>query len=160
MAHAAANSCLKPYLSHTRYGVRGDRRVRRIIFGYNPILELLPKSPKICAAGLAAADGYDQLRAMIDPHRRRTASSSYQKVRSAAGRWSMFRSSAPASEDAIEEARYNDIAIESAARMLLNRYGVVLRDLLAFESNIPRWGVLLRMLHRLEDRGRFVAAAL
>jgi ATP-dependent Lhr-like helicase len=53
----------------------------------------------------------------------------------------------------MEKARYEDAAVESAARMLLARYGVVFRDVLAFESNIPRWGVLLRMLRRLEDRG-------
>ncbi len=46
-----------------------------------------------------------------------------------------------------------DAAVESAARMLLTRYGVVFRDLVARESNIPKWGVLLRMLRRLEDRG-------
>ena len=108
---------------------------------------------ELAAAGLAAADGFDQLRSMIDPDRRRAANSSYRKVRSAAGRWSLFRSGLPMPEDAIEQARYNDIAIESAARMLLNRYGVVFRDLLVLESNIPRWGVLLRMLRRLEDRG-------
>jgi ATP-dependent Lhr-like helicase len=37
--------------------------------------------------------------------------------------------------------------------MLLCRYGVVFRDLIAFETNIPRWGLLLRMFRRLEDRG-------
>ena len=42
---------------------------------------------------------------------------------------------------------------DADARMLLNRYGVVFRDLLVLESNIPRWGILLRMLRRLEDRG-------
>ena len=108
---------------------------------------------ELAAAGLASADGFDQLRSMIDSDRRRAMNFSYRKVRSAAGRWSLFRSGAPTPEDAIENARFNDIAIESAARMLLNRYGVVFRDLLAFESNIPRWGVLLRMLRRLEDRG-------
>jgi ATP-dependent helicase Lhr and Lhr-like helicase len=108
---------------------------------------------ELAAAGLTAADGFDQLRSMIDPDRRRAANSSYRKVRSAAGRWSLFRSEAPTAEDPIEQARFNDIAIESAARMLLNRYGVVFRDLLALESNISRWGILLRMLRRLEDRG-------
>ena len=108
---------------------------------------------ELASAGLAAADGFDQLRSMIDPDRRRAANVSYRKVRSAAGRWSLFRSNSPTPEDAIEQARYNDIAIESSARMLLNRYGVVFRDLLALESNIPRWGILLRMLRRLEDRG-------
>jgi len=108
---------------------------------------------ELAAAGLTAADGFDQLRSMIDPDRRRAANSSYRRARSAAGRWSLFRSEAPIAEDAIEQARFNDIAIESAARMLLNRYGVVFRDLLMLESNIPRWGILLRMLRRLEDRG-------
>jgi ATP-dependent Lhr-like helicase len=65
----------------------------------------------------------------------------------------LLRSDAPTPEDAFEQARYNDIAVESAARMLLNRYGVVFRDLLVLESNIPRWGILQRMLRRLEDRG-------
>ena len=108
---------------------------------------------ELAAAGLASADGFDQLRSMIDPDRRRATNSSYRKVRSAAGRWSLFRSDAPAPEDAVEQARFNDIAVESAAHMLLNRYGVVFRDLLALESNTPRWGILLRMLRRLEDRG-------
>lgn len=108
---------------------------------------------ELAAAGLACADGFDQLRAMIAPDRRRAANSSYRKVRTNTGRWSLLRSGAPAPEDAIEQARFNDNAVESAARMLLNRYGVVFRDLLVFESNIPRWGILLRMLRRLEDRG-------
>ena len=109
---------------------------------------------ELAAAGLTAADGFDQLRAMIDPDRRHAASSSYRKVRSAAGRWSLFRADSPVPVDAIEQARYEDLSVESAAFMLLNRYGVVFRDLLVFESNIPRWGVLQRMLRRLEDRGQ------
>lgn len=108
---------------------------------------------ELASAGLAAADGFDQLRSMIDPDRRRAAHSSYRRARSATGRWSLLRSDAPTPEDAIEQARYNDIAVESAARILLNRYGVVFRDLLVLESNIPRWGILQRMLRRLEDRG-------
>ena len=68
-------------------------------------------------------------------------------------RWSLFSADIPAPADALEKARRTDDAIESAARMLLARYGVVFRDLVARESNIPRWGALLRMLRRLEDRG-------
>jgi ATP-dependent Lhr-like helicase len=109
---------------------------------------------ELAAAGLAAADGFDQLRAMIDPDRRKAAYTSYRKVRNATGRWSLFRADAPVPEDAIERARYEDASIESGARMLLNRYGVVFRDLLVLESNIPRWGTLLRMFRRLEDRGQ------
>jgi ATP-dependent Lhr-like helicase len=37
--------------------------------------------------------------------------------------------------------------------MLLRRYGIVLRDLLARESNLPSWRELLMAFRRLEDRG-------
>ena len=108
---------------------------------------------ELAAAGLAAADGFDQLRAMIDPERKPAAVAAHRKMRSAAGRWSLFSADIPAPSDALEKASRADAAIESAARMLLARYGVVFRDLVARESNIPRWGALLRMLRRLEDRG-------
>ena len=108
---------------------------------------------ELAAAGLAAADGFDQLRAMIDPGRKPAVVASHRKVRSAAGRWSLFSADIPVPADALEKARRTDEAIESAARMLLSRYGVVFRDVVARESNIPRWGALLRMLRRLEDRG-------
>jgi ATP-dependent Lhr-like helicase len=47
--------------------------------------------------------------------------------------------------------------------MLLRRYGVVFRELLARESNLPAWRELLIAFRRLEDRGdvrggRFVSA--
>ncbi|KAA6463084.1 DEAD/DEAH box helicase [Acidobacteria bacterium AB60] len=108
---------------------------------------------ELAAAGVAAADGYDQLRAMLDPARRQRTSDSYKKARSASGRWSLLRSNEPQPQDTLERARAEDEAIESAARMLLARYGVVFRDLLVLESNIPGWTLLLRMLRRLEDRG-------
>ena len=107
---------------------------------------------ELASAGLASADGFDQLRAMINPERR-LAENSYRKQRSSAGRWSLFSSHTRNSPDALEQARYEDEGVESAARMLLYRYGVVFRDLVALETNIPRWGVLLRMFRRLEDRG-------
>ena len=108
---------------------------------------------ELAAAGLAAADGFDQLRAMIDPERKPAVVATHRKMRSAAGRWSLFSADIPTAADALERARRSDAAVESAARMLLARYGVVFRDLVARESNIPRWGTLLRMLRRLEDRG-------
>ena len=37
--------------------------------------------------------------------------------------------------------------------MLLRRYGIVIRDLLARESNLPSWRELLMGFRRLEDRG-------
>jgi ATP-dependent helicase Lhr and Lhr-like helicase len=108
---------------------------------------------ELAAAGLAAADGFDQLRAMIDPERKPTVVATHRNMRSAAGRWSLFSADIPVAADALENARRTDEAVESAARMLLARYGVVFRDIAARESNIPRWGALLRMLRRLEDRG-------
>jgi ATP-dependent Lhr-like helicase len=57
------------------------------------------------------------------------------------------------SAEAIEQARRTDAALESAARLLLTRYGVLFRDLLTRESNAPRWRDLLGILRRLEARG-------
>ena len=37
--------------------------------------------------------------------------------------------------------------------MLLRRYGVVFRDLLARETNLPKWRELQMSFRRLEDRG-------
>jgi len=37
--------------------------------------------------------------------------------------------------------------------MLLNRYGIVFRDLLARETVVPKWRELLMAFRRLEDRG-------
>ncbi len=37
--------------------------------------------------------------------------------------------------------------------MLLGRYGILFRDLLARESNVPKWRDLLGILRRLEARG-------
>ena len=54
---------------------------------------------------------------------------------------------------AIESARRTDAALESSARMLLNRYGILFRDLLTRESNAPKWRDLLGILRRLEARG-------
>jgi ATP-dependent helicase Lhr and Lhr-like helicase len=108
---------------------------------------------ELAAAGLAAADGFDQLRAMIDPGRKSAAAATYRKMRCAAGRWSLFSAEITRVADALEKARRTDEGVESAARVLLARYGVLFRDLVVRESNIPPWGVLLGMLRRLEDRG-------
>lgn len=41
--------------------------------------------------------------------------------------------------------------------VLLKRYGIVFRDLLTREKNIPRWRDLLMAFRRLEDRGEIRA---
>jgi ATP-dependent Lhr-like helicase len=110
---------------------------------------------ELATAGLASADGFDQLRAMMDPRRKTVAqpSSTRRPVRSNAGRWSLLNEVVHAAPSVIEQAKRNEEALESYARMLLTRYGVIFRDLLVRESNAPKWRELLGILRRLEARG-------
>jgi ATP-dependent Lhr-like helicase len=111
---------------------------------------------ELATAGLAAADGFDQLRALMDPRRKPSNSDAQGKrpSRSTAGRWSLLNEELPAvGADPISAARRTDAALESFARMLLARYGVLFRDLLSRESNAPKWRELLGILRRLEARG-------
>ena len=111
---------------------------------------------ELATAGLAAADGYDQLRAIMDPRRKPAATSrapGKRPFRSTAGRWSLLAEEVHAAPTAIEQARRTDSALESYARMLLARYGVLFRDLLVRESNAPKWRDLVGILRRLEARG-------
>ena len=109
---------------------------------------------ELAAAGLAAADGFDQLRACMDPRRKSvTEAPAKRAVRSSAGRWSLLCEEVHAAATVIEQARRTDAALESFARQLLGRYGVVFRDLLLRESNAPKWRDLLNILRRLEARG-------
>jgi ATP-dependent Lhr-like helicase len=43
--------------------------------------------------------------------------------------------------------------VEAACWMLLRRYGIVFRELLARENGLPRWRELQVAFRRLEDRG-------
>lgn len=114
---------------------------------------------ELATAGIAAADGFDQLRALMDPRRkpRTVETGTRRSARTSAGRWSLLSDQMgladPATSSPVSEARRHDQAIESYARMLLARYGVLFRDLLARESNAPRWRDLLGILRRLEARG-------
>jgi ATP-dependent Lhr-like helicase len=54
---------------------------------------------------------------------------------------------------AIDEAKRREQETESAALVLLWRYGIVFRDLVQRETTMPRWRELLGMLRRLEARG-------
>ncbi len=104
---------------------------------------------ELVAAGLVTADGFDNLRALIDPKRRSgQGTGKTNRPRHSAGRWSLLYQSGIQ----LEHQATNQ-AIEGVCRMLLNRYGVVFRELLARESILPRWRELLIAFRRLEDRG-------
>ncbi|MGO8796916.1 MAG: DEAD/DEAH box helicase [Candidatus Sulfotelmatobacter sp.] len=100
---------------------------------------------ELVAAGLVTADGFDNLRSLIDPKRRAgQGSGRAMRPRHNAGRWALLHA-----EEAVERPR----AIEAACWMLLRRYGIVVRDVLAREANLPPWRELLMGFRRLEDRG-------
>ena len=112
---------------------------------------------ELVAGGLITADGFDNLRALIDPKRRSGHGAGRSaRPRHSAGRWSLLYSGEPA-----ERTR----AVEATCWMLLRRYGVVFRELLVREAVVPRWRELLISFRRLEDRGevrggRFVSGFL
>ncbi len=110
---------------------------------------------ELATAGLAAADGFDQLRALMDPRRKMTTAENPGKrqSRTTAGRWSLLSEDECDQAGDVAEARRADAALDSFARMLLARYGVLFRDVLARESNAPKWRELLGILRRLEARG-------
>ena len=110
---------------------------------------------ELATAGVASADGFDQLRACMDPRRKSTTTENPGKrvARSTAGRWTLLTQELHTPQTAIERARQTDAAHESFARQLLARYGVLFRDLLTRESNAPKWRDLLNILRRLEARG-------
>ena len=109
---------------------------------------------ELVAAGLVTADGFDNLRSLIDPRRRAgSGSGRAARPRHSTGRWSLLRTA-----DAVDR----QAQLEATCRMLLRRYGVVFRELVARESILPAWRDLLVTFRRFEDRGevrggRFVA---
>ena len=143
---------------------------------------------ELVAAGLVSADGYDNLRALVDPKRRRgEGRGRAARPRHAAGRWALLDTGEPAvpaapgagpaapaggagaptaatasPDDDDEARRRHEEQVARFARQLLDRWGVVCRDLAARETLAPPWRDLLRALRRMEARGeirggRFVA---
>jgi ATP-dependent Lhr-like helicase len=119
---------------------------------------------ELATAGLAAADGFDQLRAVMDPKRKRGLAPEVpgrRALRATAGRWALMENDSLVTidtplvpkESATERARRLDAALESHAWVLLRRYGILFRDLLERETTAPKWRDLLGILRRLEARG-------
>jgi ATP-dependent Lhr-like helicase len=104
---------------------------------------------ELVAEGLIASDGFAGLRAIAAP-------SSERRVNvDAAGRWSSIvrtpsTSPTPGKPDATAE---RDQAVKALAGVLLSRYGVVFRRLLAREVSGVTWRELVRVYRMLEARG-------
>ncbi len=97
---------------------------------------------ELVAAGLVTGDGFENLRALIDPKRRRGEGRGRSaRPRHAAGRWALLDRSATGTN------------LDFFASQLLDRWGVVFRDLLARETLAPPWRDLLQVYRRMEARG-------
>jgi ATP-dependent helicase Lhr and Lhr-like helicase len=121
---------------------------------------------ELVAAGLVTADSFGGLRALLMPLQRKRTLETRGRRRvlstlTEAGRWSLLyrAASSVVSEQSGDEAQQ----MEAVAWLLLHRYGVVFRRVLARESAwLPPWHQLLRAYRRLEAQGhvrggRFVA---
>jgi ATP-dependent helicase Lhr and Lhr-like helicase len=114
------------------------------------------------ARGLLTADGFAAIRSLVEPARRPTAPTrSISRRRrggrgatTAAGRWSLI--------GGVEPVDDREGLAEVVADQLLQRWGVVFRDLAVHEGLLLPWRELQWALRRFEDRGlvrggRFVA---
>ena len=100
---------------------------------------------ELVAGGLITADGFDNLRSLIDPKRRAgQGSGRAARPRHSTGRWAVLYT---------DQAADRNRAVEATCWMLLKRYGIVFRDVLARETNLPKWRELQMAFRRLEDRG-------
>jgi len=100
---------------------------------------------ELVAAGLLTADGFDNLRALIDPKRRSGQGRGRKaRPRHSTGRWSLLFS---------DETADRSKALDAACRVLLERYGVVFRELTLREEFPFKWREFLITFRRLEDRG-------
>jgi ATP-dependent helicase Lhr and Lhr-like helicase len=112
---------------------------------------------ELVTAGMITADGFDNIRALIDPKRRAGHGKGHNtRPRHSAGRWSLLYAG-----ETLDRTR----VLESICWTLLKRYGVVFREIVARETIAPRWRELLIALRRLEDQGeirggRFVSGFL
>jgi ATP-dependent Lhr-like helicase len=110
---------------------------------------------QLVAHGLASGDGIAGLRVLLTPERKRVERRRGFRVisggRSAerampVGRWSLWRQNFGAEFKA-------EAIVERRARQLLQRYGIVFRELLARESSMPPWRSLLAIYRQQEARG-------
>ena len=100
---------------------------------------------ELVTAGMITADGFDNLRGLIDPKRRAgQGRGRHIRPRHSTGRWSLLYS---------DQERDHNKTVEATCRVLLNRYGIVFRDLLMRESVPFKWRQLLIAFRLMEARG-------
>ena len=122
---------------------------------------------ELVAKGLVVCDSFKGLRALLVPEDKKRR---YRGIHpfgiEDAGRWSLLVQ--PYSQRELldrgngPESAASMAAVEHVAGVLLRRYGVVFRSLLARETTAPPWHDLLKIYRKLEARGeirggRFVA---
>ena len=113
---------------------------------------------ELAAAGLVTADGFENLRALIDPKRRlATAKHPSRRPRFVPGRWALLRAQRGLTPSVTHGGQTpSDLStetLEAVARQLLLRWGVVFRDLVARETITPPWRDLLITFRRMEAQG-------
>lgn len=100
---------------------------------------------ELVTVGVTTADGFDNLRSLIDPRRRLVRKRRHKSPHQySTGRWTLLKAT---------PCKDKNQQLEATCWLLLKRYGIVFRDLLAKEKIIPRWRELLITFRRLEDRG-------
>jgi ATP-dependent Lhr-like helicase len=101
---------------------------------------------ELAGVGLVTADSFSGLRALLTPPEKRERLGRRRRGGAqgvdTAGRWALLRG--------LDEGKER---VETLARVLLRRYGVVFRALLARESRLPPWRELAMVYRRLEARG-------
>jgi ATP-dependent Lhr-like helicase len=103
---------------------------------------------ELAAVGLATQDGFAGVRSLVDARRQhRGRSRQPRTVTRGLGRWTLLSRPAPTDD------RISDEILESWARQLLRRYGVVFRELITREDAAPPWARLVFVFRRLESRG-------
>lgn len=110
---------------------------------------------RLVAAGRVSADGLGAVRRLTMGRRIKEARRRYHPLWPAksmppAGRWWRLTLDGPSDPSKMSEEMD---PVFRWARLLLDRYGVIFRDLLAREDAAPAWRVLTPVYRRLEARG-------
>ncbi len=140
----------EPLLSHQARDILTALESRGALF-FDEILRLTGRLAsevedglwELAAGGLVTADGFENLRSLIDPKRRRgEGRARLSRPRHAAGRWALLARST------------SGAAPEFFAKQLLDRWGVMFRDLAQRSKSLaPPWRELLQVYRRMEARG-------